>query len=212
MGLTEHAIMPAVPSCMSEQAKCSDLHLCPVVARGVRRSPQQSSSKQPSARDAIMLDMGLYETPLSMLPSTATESGTLNLQAIFAKSTTRLVSTTASIQPVLKDSYIVTLPAQMQLIKQQQQQQQPGSWARSLSVLSSVSGYASRAQRSMTGDVSTSSEAGAGCGQVRLYQLLAPELAGRAVVFGSKLALCDDWRCIDPPYFAAPGARMPGAC
>jgi hypothetical protein len=181
----------------------------------VRRSPQQpGSSKQPSARDAVVLDMGLYETPLSMLPSTATESGTLNQHAIFGRSTTRSVSTTASFQPVQEDTYIITLPAQMQLI---QQQQQAGPWARSVSMMLSVSGQAlgaaaSRAQRSMT-DVSTSSEAGmSGCGQVRLYQLLAPELAGRAVVFGSKLALCDNWHCIDPPYFAAPGALMHSGC
>jgi hypothetical protein len=182
----------------------------------VRRSLQQlGSSKQPSAHDAVVLDMGLYETPLSMLPSTATESGTLNLHDMVGRSTTRSVSTAASFQPVQGDSHIVTLPAEMQLkIKQQQQpqQRQAGPWARSLSVMSSVSGHAlgaaaSRAQGSMA-DVSTSSEAGVGCGQVRLYQLLSPGLAGRAVVFGSKLALCDNWRCIDPPYFAAPGAQQ----
>ena len=41
--------------------------------------------------------------------------------------------------------------------------------------------------------------------RLRLYQILAPELAGRGVVFGNKLAFRDAWQCVDSPYFAAPG-------
>lgn len=40
---------------------------------------------------------------------------------------------------------------------------------------------------------------------VRLYQVVAPALAGRAAVFGSHLALPRTWHCIDAAYFSAPG-------
>ena len=40
---------------------------------------------------------------------------------------------------------------------------------------------------------------------LKLYQILPPSLAGRAKVFGNKLALKDDWLCVDQPYFNAPG-------
>jgi hypothetical protein len=40
---------------------------------------------------------------------------------------------------------------------------------------------------------------------VRLYQLVAPSLAGRAALFGQQLDLPPAWRVLDLPYFAAPG-------
>ena len=40
---------------------------------------------------------------------------------------------------------------------------------------------------------------------LRLFQVLAPALAGRAVLFGNKLDLKSNWKCVDLPYFAAPG-------
>jgi hypothetical protein len=36
---------------------------------------------------------------------------------------------------------------------------------------------------------------------VRLYQIVSPGLIGRAALFGCKLALPANWRCIDPAYF-----------
>jgi hypothetical protein len=36
---------------------------------------------------------------------------------------------------------------------------------------------------------------------VRLYQIVSPGLIGRAALFGCKLALPQNWRCIDPAYF-----------
>ena len=41
---------------------------------------------------------------------------------------------------------------------------------------------------------------------LRLYQILPPALAARAKVFGNKLALKEEWVCVDQPYFNAPGA------
>lgn len=40
---------------------------------------------------------------------------------------------------------------------------------------------------------------------VRLYQVVAPTLAGRAALFGEQLDLPGSWRVLDLPYFAAPG-------
>jgi hypothetical protein len=36
---------------------------------------------------------------------------------------------------------------------------------------------------------------------IRLYQVVSPGLIGRAALFGCKLALPANWRCIDPAYF-----------
>lgn len=40
---------------------------------------------------------------------------------------------------------------------------------------------------------------------LKLYQLLAPNLVGRALVFGNNLALSDDVVELNAPYFKAPG-------
>ena len=42
-------------------------------------------------------------------------------------------------------------------------------------------------------------------GHLHLYQILSPKLVERAKHFGSTLALKDEWKCIDRPYFDAPG-------
>jgi hypothetical protein len=41
--------------------------------------------------------------------------------------------------------------------------------------------------------------------KLRLYQILSPALAGRAWVWGNKMSLKEDWGCTDMPYFEAPG-------
>eukprot|EP00877_Chromochloris_zofingiensis_P010007 jgi/Chrzof1/525/Cz01g19010.t1 len=41
---------------------------------------------------------------------------------------------------------------------------------------------------------------------VRLIQIIAPALLGRARVFGNRLSLNEDWVCVDKPYFDAPGS------
>lgn len=41
-----------------------------------------------------------------------------------------------------------------------------------------------------------------------LAQILPPRMVGRAKVFGNKLALKDDIRCTDTPYFDAPGKHV----
>jgi hypothetical protein len=43
---------------------------------------------------------------------------------------------------------------------------------------------------------------------VRLYQVLAPSLVSRAVLMADTLAIHDDWSCVDPSYFAAPGKTI----
>eukprot|EP00955_Chlamydomonas_euryale_P001026 11920-Chlamydomonas_euryale.AAC.1 len=40
---------------------------------------------------------------------------------------------------------------------------------------------------------------------LHLYQLAAPSLCERVKAFGNKLALKDEWVCVDKPYFEAPG-------
>lgn len=42
--------------------------------------------------------------------------------------------------------------------------------------------------------------------RMRLYQVLAPSLVGRARHFGSAVALKSEWVCVDAPYFDAPAA------
>jgi hypothetical protein len=49
---------------------------------------------------------------------------------------------------------------------------------------------------------------GSGSEQLRLVQLLAPALVGRAKVFGNTLALRPDMVCEDMPYFDAPGTGV----
>lgn len=44
--------------------------------------------------------------------------------------------------------------------------------------------------------------------RVRLVQILAPSLVGRAFVWGSKMSLKSNWVCTDPPYFEAPGGSV----
>lgn len=43
---------------------------------------------------------------------------------------------------------------------------------------------------------------------VKLYQVLPPGLAGRAALFGNTLCMPEGWKCLDQPYFAAPGERL----
>ena len=43
---------------------------------------------------------------------------------------------------------------------------------------------------------------------LQLYQVLAPCLVARARVFGSSLALKEDWIPVDAPYFDAPGVNV----
>lgn len=45
--------------------------------------------------------------------------------------------------------------------------------------------------------------------RLRLVQVLAPALAPRAHIFANVLALKPDWVCTDPPFFLAPGVRVP---
>lgn len=183
------------------------LYACvPVLGRSTLQA-----GRQQSARDAVVLDMGLYETPLCMLPSAVTNTTTLSTDPSVAVRMTHSVSTNHSIPPLQEDACVVAVLDQHAQQPQPMQAQRQNLWARSLSMLSSVSAHAlgtvpsSRTQTSAS-VVSTGRRAqGTCCGQVRLYQLLAPELVGRAVLFGNKLAVCDTWRCLDPPYFAAPG-------
>ena len=44
----------------------------------------------------------------------------------------------------------------------------------------------------------------------KLYQILVPRMAYRGRVFGTHLALKDDWEAVDESFFAAPGqSRSP---
>lgn len=147
------------------------------------------------SRAATVLDMGLYETPLCMLPPALTtqhEPGSF-------------------LQP--SQGSIAEGAAQLQG-QQGPVQQLHASGGRSVSFMSGASSLrfglarlrSETTQSCVTDGSGNSIRAAAGCGHVRLYQLVTPQLAGRAVVFGSKLALCPNWRCLDPPYFSAPGA------
>lgn len=173
-----------------------------------------------SARDAVVLDMGLYETALCMLPSAGAASGLLHTPALLGGSLAQSLSVHHSVPPLQEDGCVIDVPQPTQSASYSLQQDSP--WARPLSVLRrslsvSLSGVSSVSSRALRAAASTRAHAAASgiscssrpcacaCAQVRLYQLLAPELVGRAVVFGAKLALPDSWRCIDLPYFAAPG-------
>jgi len=50
--------------------------------------------------------------------------------------------------------------------------------------------------------------AGSAAGRLRLYSLLPRALAGRAHVWGNRLALSEGAVCTDAPYFDAPGTRV----
>ena len=43
---------------------------------------------------------------------------------------------------------------------------------------------------------------------LKLFQVLSPSLVPRAKVFGNKLALKEEWICVDAPYFTAPGVCL----
>jgi len=51
-----------------------------------------------------------------------------------------------------------------------------------------------------------------GAPRLRLYQVLAPSLVGRAKVFGNRLALGPGFVCVDAPYFDAPAAWRAPLC
>jgi hypothetical protein len=98
------------------------------------------------------------------------------------------------------------------LQQQQQQQQQHTVAMRSNSLVPQPGTVKSMRRTSLGSTAGSSTEASAGpripaaLPTVRLYQVVAPALAGRAAVFGSHLALQRTWHCIDAPYFSAPGA------
>jgi hypothetical protein len=124
--------------------------------------------------------MGLYETALRMLPLAAYDH--------YANS--RPASCTSSLQHSHSSTYGASGTASRSW-------QQPA-----LAALRAMS-WGVFQERQLQPARSDAAAGGFAC--VRLYQLLAPGLARRAVVFGNQLALCDSWRCLDPPYFAAPG-------
>ena len=49
-----------------------------------------------------------------------------------------------------------------------------------------------------------------GLKQLKLYQILLPAMAYRGRVFGSKLALKDEWVALDSSFFEAPGDDLGG--
>jgi hypothetical protein len=55
------------------------------------------------------------------------------------------------------------------------------------------------------GSSSSSSSTVAAKQRVRLVQILAPSLVGRAAVWGNQLSLKSNWVCCDAPYYEAPG-------
>lgn len=149
--------------------------LCP--CRYCCRSSHQGSGRGcPAARETIVLDMGLYETALRMLP----------LAAVDHYATSRPSSCTSSLQHSHSSTYGASRTASQS----------------ALAALRAIS-YGVLQERQLQPARSDVVAGGFAC--VRLYQLLAPGLARRAVVFGNQLALCDSWRCLDPPFFAAPG-------
>jgi hypothetical protein len=163
--------------------------------------------------------MGQYETALCMLPSVGAAAGLLHTPAVLGSSLEQSLSVQHSVPTLQEDECVIEVPQPTKSVRSHSLQQD-GPWSRPLSVLrrslsvslsgvSSVSARVLRATasgRTRVSDASCSSRACAcACAQVRLYQLLAPELLGRAVVFGATLKLPDSWRCIDPPYFSAPG-------
>jgi hypothetical protein len=120
--------------------------------------------------------MGLYETALRMLPLAAVEH--------YAAS--RPASCTSSLQHSHSSTYGASRTA-------------------SQSALAALRAISYGVFQELQVQPARSDAAVGGCACVQLYQLLAPGLARRAVVFGNQLALCDSWRCLDPPFFAAPG-------
>jgi hypothetical protein len=48
--------------------------------------------------------------------------------------------------------------------------------------------------------------------RVRLVQILAPSLVGRAAVWGNQLSLKSSWVCCDAPYYEAPGMLCSRPC
>jgi hypothetical protein len=61
-------------------------------------------------------------------------------------------------------------------------------------------------QRTSAGGPDGSSSSGVAAKQrVRLVQILAPSLVGRAAVWGNQLSLKSNWVCCDAPYYEAPG-------
>jgi hypothetical protein len=185
----------------------------------------QQDSKKGGARPAIVLDMGLYETPLSMLPSTAScmpshEAPTTQVSLQLSQSINQWGGSALALQastqaaqrhsnewrPQQQQQWHPSVSWNVASLGQRPSNNSSSSVGRTHSSLVGARSYHSGVQASVAEEGSVSNRAGVSCGQLRLYQLVTPDLAGRAVVFGTELALCDTWRCLEPPFFAAPGA------
>jgi hypothetical protein len=86
----------------------------------------------------------------------------------------------------------------------------PGGWLTSVARASLASPAAAAAAAAATAAAAAAAHTGAtptaGVGCVRFYQVLAPRLAGRAALFGNRLALRSGCTLHDLPYYCAPGA------
>uniref|UniRef100_A0A383VRV6 Guanylate cyclase domain-containing protein n=1 Tax=Tetradesmus obliquus TaxID=3088 RepID=A0A383VRV6_TETOB len=168
------------------------------------------------ADEAVVLDMGQYEVPAppqkvaSMRNANASLRQSLKIvwpqmltqpHAADLPASSGLQESGGGLQESggLQDGYLLqptsSLPGAVPLAcssygygQQQQQQQQ-------------------QQQRGSAGGADASGNAPLTARQrVRLVQILAPSLVGRAAVWGNQLSLKSSWVCCDAPYYEAPGA------
>ncbi|KAF8071314.1 serine/threonine-protein kinase/receptor R818 [Scenedesmus sp. PABB004] len=178
---------------------------------GCLRRAHAKAGSTGAPQDAVALDMGLYQTaPLwpgrsASVRAASCEAGELALQVLPVD--------------VADGGDLLSGPS---ALRRQLQLDCGASAARAASFSEAVrthlrrlgpsigsAGSWQRRQGSLlsAGEHSCVSVASGGTpgGTVRLYQLLPPSLTGRAALFGNTLGIPDGWRCLDQPYFAAPG-------
>jgi hypothetical protein len=139
--------------------------------------------------EAVVLDMGEYEAPLALAPIKAPADPVPALPQLQA-----LRHLSASMPPVAEH-----WPNGPFL---------PGAMASDRSTRGGGGGGGGYGGYGGGGAPPRPSSARRPGARVRLVQICAPPVLGRAKVFGNRLALKDDWVCVDSPYFDAPAALV----
>jgi hypothetical protein len=162
------------------------------------------------ADEAVVLDMGQYEVPTPPQKVASMRNANASLRQSLKIVWPQMLQPTTAADPASapasgvqeSDPEAAAAPAAGYLL--QPTSSLPG--AVPLACSSSGYGYAHPQRGSAGGADSSSGANSVGPRQrVRLVQILAPSLVGRAAVWGNQLSLKSSWVCCDAPYYEAPG-------
>jgi hypothetical protein len=160
------------------------------------------------ADEAVVLDMGQYEVPTPPQKVASMHNANASLRSSLKIVWPNVLQHT---QPA------GSLPASsLQESSLQETETDPAKDGHLLEPTSSLPGavpltcsrygYGVQQRTPAGGAEGSSSSSGVASKQrVRLVQILAPSLVGRAAVWGNQLSLKSNWVCCDAPYYEAPG-------